>query len=246
VVIEESPRVIVDLKSNSQEINSVETKLNVSRGAVEPLPVEFSTFVRESHLIRGKFISKIKSLSHAPISATFTHLMPWQINVWFSSIEFKCQSGDPEYEVKLRPRIMRKSSTLIEMSFDIPPQTNCHISYEFQKGFLHFTEYPPDSSNGIHSPGPILTLIPSVESQLRGGKMRIHAEPSVILLPIPDFSMPFNVICFVCTIVALIFQRFLTFTTQYVSLVDKPPKEGLLRRTVAKVRSFVRRKQKID
>jgi phosphatidylinositol glycan class T len=113
------------------------------------------------------------------------------------------------------------------MSFNIPPQATCEVSYEFQKNFLHFTEYPPDASNGIHAPGPVLTLIPSIESQLqvtysfipinvfrRGSKVRIYGEPSIVLLPTPDFSMPFNVICFVCTIVALIFQRFLTFTTQ--------------------------------
>lgn len=52
------------------------------------------------------------------------------------------------------------------MAFEIPAQGSCTISYEFQKNFLHFTEYPPDANNGIHAPGPILTLTPLIESQL--------------------------------------------------------------------------------
>ncbi|KAI6177541.1 hypothetical protein M3Y97_00918700 [Aphelenchoides bicaudatus] len=181
VVIEQKPRVVVDLKSS--EHNAVQVQLNASQADIEPLPVEFSSFVRENHLFRGKFISSVKSLAYAPVSATFTHLVPWQINIWYSSIQFECQSGESKYELKLRPRVLRKSPTLIEMSFDIPPQTTCQISYEFQKSFLHFTEYPPDASNGIHAPGPILTLIPSIESQLRGSKIKIFGEPSIVLLP---------------------------------------------------------------
>lgn len=40
VVIEESSPVIIDLKSASKEQNAVQTQLNVSRGQIEPLPVE--------------------------------------------------------------------------------------------------------------------------------------------------------------------------------------------------------------
>ena len=33
--------------------------------------------------------------------------------------------------------------------------------------------------------------------------MRIYSEPILVTLSTPDFSMPYNVICFVCTIVAI-------------------------------------------
>lgn len=38
VIIEESPRVMIDLKTTDR--NAVQTNLNVSRGEIEPLPVE--------------------------------------------------------------------------------------------------------------------------------------------------------------------------------------------------------------
>jgi hypothetical protein len=39
VVLEEAPRIIVDLKTSEQ--TAVQTQLNVSRGHVEALPVEY-------------------------------------------------------------------------------------------------------------------------------------------------------------------------------------------------------------
>ncbi len=39
-----------------------------------------------------------------------------------------------------------------------------------------------------------------------GGKIeRIYGETLVLVLPTPDFSMPYNVICLVCTVVAISF-----------------------------------------
>lgn len=42
----------------------------------------------------------------------------------------------------------------------------------------------------------------------------LHGEPLLIILPVPDFSMPFNVICLVCTSIAIFYGNVVTMTTK--------------------------------
>ena len=47
---------------------------------------------------------------------------------------------------------------------------------------------------------------------------RIHSKPLLIYVPIPDFSMPYNVLCLVCTVLAMGIGTILNLTTD--QLVD--------------------------
>lgn len=44
--------------------------------------------------------------------------------------------------------------------------------------------------------------------------VRLHTEPLLVPLPTPDFSMPYNVLCFVCTVVAIGFGSIFNLTTR--------------------------------
>ncbi|VDN28233.1 unnamed protein product [Gongylonema pulchrum] len=50
----------------------------------------------------------------------------------------------------------------------------------------------------------------------------MYGESLLILLPVPDFSMPFNVICLVCTAIAMLFGPVHTLTTKtMIPLLEK-------------------------
>ena len=42
----------------------------------------------------------------------------------------------------------------------------------------------------------------------------VYGEPLVVVMPVPDFSMPYNVLCLVCTVVALAFGPVHNLTTR--------------------------------
>ncbi|KAI6220100.1 hypothetical protein M3Y99_01621700 [Aphelenchoides fujianensis] len=236
VVLEESPKRTIELDANEKNALVANPALNMTTATMEKNFIEFSLFTRESFFVRGKFISTIKSTANTPTRAVFVHLLPWQLHLWHSTVRFACNGRERKPHMRFSPKHGRNAPVLIEMMVDIPPQSQCEISYSFQKGFLRFDEYPPDSSSGIHVPGPILNILPGQWSQ---SAIQIHAESTIILLPIPDFSMPFNVICFVCTFVAFLFQLLLTFTTKYPSVVESPSK-SLVAKVVEKVRKLGR------
>ena len=51
--------------------------------------------------------------------------------------------------------------------------------------------------------------------------LRIHTEALLINWPTPDFSMPYNVICLACTVVALAFGPLHNMTTKRLVLQKK-------------------------
>lgn len=44
--------------------------------------------------------------------------------------------------------------------------------------------------------------------------MRVYTEPLLVNLPTPDFSMPYNVICLTCTVVAVAYGSFYNLLTR--------------------------------
>lgn len=54
--------------------------------------------------------------------------------------------------------------------------------------------------------------------------LSLHTEALLLNLPTPDFSMPYNVICLACTVVALAFGPLHNMTTKKLILLSKDTK----------------------
>ena len=67
--------------------------------------------------------------------------------------------------------------------------------------------------------------------------MRIYSEPVLVTLSTPDFSMPYNVICFVCTVVAIGFGSLYNLTIKDVKRVDPKEEESIVKRIWRRIRS---------
>ncbi|VDK39439.1 unnamed protein product [Taenia asiatica] len=82
------------------------------------------------------------------------------------------------------------------------------------------------------------------------GFVRLYSETPLIRLPVPDFSMPFNALCLVCSVVALLFGGVHKLTTSAMvpvvaegdeEVVDKPPIVRLCQK-LKTVLQYVRRR----
>ena len=56
----------------------------------------------------------------------------------------------------------------------------------------------------------------------------MYTEVLLITLPTPDFSMPYNVICLTCTVVAIGFGSIYNLSTKRLQEVDPREPTGLL------------------
>lgn len=64
--------------------------------------------------------------------------------------------------------------------------------------------------------------------------MRIYTEPLLVNLPTPDFSMPYNVICLTCTVVAVGYGSFFNLLTCIFQVEEPSP--GLAKRIANLIR----------
>lgn len=71
--------------------------------------------------------------------------------------------------------------------------------------------------------------------------IQIHTESLLLSLPTPDFSMPYNVICLTCTVIALAFGPIHSVTTKILT-VDTEGEESWIKIVFGKIRNLIRRR----
>lgn len=128
----------------------------------------------------------------------------------------------------------------LEMLIRLPAQSVVEIRFDFKRQFLRWTEYPPDAHHGRYiSPAIVifyleksqpyerflptllerfndryLTNISSYLSILKQSQpLCLFTEPTLLDTSVPDFSMPYNVNCFISTVIASFFSQLYRFTT---------------------------------
>lgn len=109
--------------------------------------------------------------------------------------------------LKLSPADDRKSPAVVEIGVTIPRNTSVVLlSVDFDKGYLRIDEHPPDANRGFDLPSALFTFS---GRGLENGSSQIYSDNLLVLLATPDFSMPYNVITFVMTALALYFGSLL-------------------------------------
>ena len=114
---------------------------------------------------------------------------------------------------------------------------------EFENGYLWYTEYPADPSRGFELAGARIVLLnpsparksdrPELLLESLGARLVMHTTTTLISIPTPDFSMPYNVIILTSTLIALFFGSFVNFFVRdwwVVDLAQKDAGEGVEKR----------------
>lgn len=115
----------------------------------------------------------------------------------------------------------------LEAVMTLPPNSVTEISLDFDKTFLKWTAYPPDANHGFYlGPAVISTNMHSESNSTYF--MTLRTQVLLLSVPTPDFSMPYNVICLVCTVLALAFGPLHNITTKRLSAIDTSADVGIL------------------
>lgn len=129
------------------------------------------------------------------------------------------------------PGLDRKKAYMLELLLNLPANSTTTIRFDIEKLFLKWTEYLPDANFGFYIPAAIITAVlpdapqdTTIQSMKEGyGVVRLYTEKLIVLLPTPDFSMPYNVICLACTVVALAFGSWYNLSTKTMIRLTEPP-----------------------
>lgn len=143
--------------------------------------------------------------SDEEVEFVYMESLPWFMRIYIHTLKTQISSSTPSNttsdiikEIYYRPALDRVRGTQLELLVQIPPRCTVFLTYDFEKSILRYTEYPPDANRGFDVAAAVITT-------LRPRKMSLRTTGSLLYLPTPDFSMPYNVIILTSTAVALSF-----------------------------------------
>ncbi|CEF65856.1 GPI transamidase component PIG-T [Strongyloides ratti] len=211
----------------------------------------------------GNVITKIRNKYSTEIDVVLSQSIQWYIKIFLHSLTFQCDGVKVPFSFKhiIQSRI-RDRPYYYEISTTLPKNSLCVLKFNYGLHLLKTSEYPPDAEKGRVIEGIKLDLLlPSEiyfsnatyinieETDIHNSfiKFTIYGHPISIQLPLPDFSMPFNVICMVCTVMFNFYGSFHALSTKVFlmstgSINEQPILRRILLRLRDKIRNFFNRK----
>ncbi|XP_071331942.1 GPI transamidase component PIG-T [Trachinotus anak] len=183
--------------------------------------------------------------------------VPWYLRLYIHTLTVTSKGKDnkPSY-IHYQPSKDRVRPHLLEMLVQLPPNSVTEVTVQFERALLKWTEYTPDPNHGFYVGSSVISsLVPSIVAMDTNGTrerplfssffpckeessyfVRIYTEPLLVNLPTPDFSMPYNVICLTCTVVAVGYGSLYNLLTRSFQIEEPSP--GLAKRIANIIRKM--------
>lgn len=211
---------------------------------------------------RGKIVQQITNSHYSALNILILENIPWFVPIYLHTLTLKI--GDKAVvpqKVIFKPGEQRVRPYHLEVAVKVPARSTIEMSIDFDYIFLKWQEYPPDAHHGHYiGPSIISTTLPNAQNYtsipLDGSLysdsfnasrqsyfLVMHTESLLLNLPTPDFSMPYNVICLACTVVALAFGPLHNMTTKSLTLQRKDLKPKSM---FTKIKEKFTRKKKVE
>ncbi|KAI0888089.1 Gpi16 subunit, GPI transamidase component [Annulohypoxylon maeteangense] len=147
------------------------------------------------------------------VEFVYMESLPWFMRIYLHTLRAHLdgESGSKKdiiEQIYYRPALDRVRGSQLELRMRIPPASTVFLTYDFEKSILRYTEYPPDANRGFDVAAAIITILPSDSRNAPSARQKtsnLRTTTLLLSLPTPDFSMPYNVIIFTSTAIALAF-----------------------------------------
>jgi len=190
----------------------------------------------------------------------FFDVIPWYIKLYFHTLTLRVNDSlrvppsSAWLHHKFVPSEDRGAPSMIEIRMDLPPHSLTTIAVDFERAFLHYTEYPPDPHRGFDIGSAVITHIRSdpataytivaASNTTRSSRMsamplfntiirykssptRFYSGGALVSLPTPDFSMPYNVLTFSGAVVGIFFASMFKLLTSSPERIGLAKEEGV-------------------
>ena len=164
------------------------------------------------------------------VEFVYMESLPWFMRIYLHTLKARIleppsgKQQDVIQDIFYRPALDRQRGTQLEVKLRIPPRSTVFLTYDFEKSILRYTEYPPDANRGFDVAGAVITILSSDKST-----SNLRTTALLLNLPTPDFSMPYNVIIFTSTAIALAFGGMFNIIVRRFVAADEGPEVTLTR-----------------
>ncbi|KAH8409047.1 hypothetical protein KR009_005823 [Drosophila setifemur] len=228
-----------------------------------PPPVTAHRYILGNGQERGRIATEITNNHYEALPILVQESIPWYVHAYLHTLKVrqKPQSlneyGKQRLFFKLlhyKPGKQRELPSHMELGFTLPAKTSALITIDVDYLLLKWLEYPPDANHGHYIGAAIVasqlpmgrnyTALPpeghlfehSFNASRPSYVLSLHTEALIVSLPTPDFSMPYNVICLACTVVALAFGPIHSVATKMIVVGrEASAPKNFLKKLLAKV-----------
>ncbi|CAK8695565.1 unnamed protein product [Clavelina lepadiformis] len=199
--------------------------------------------------LEGGFVCSIVNHNNREIPIIFFQVVPWFLHTQVHTLKVVSRQNDiisPAW-ISYTPGKIRESPNIMELIVRLPSDSITELSFHFTKGFMTWIEHPPDANHGFYiSPAVITTKTNdlNISKELHGSVQHIYSEAILVNIPVPDFSMPYNVICLVCTVLAISFGSFHNLATRRFHKLSPNEVSPVKKKFLSLIERFKSRKKK--
>ena len=205
----------------------IQSNDHVALGDPIPLtPLSVQRTLKGSSQDRGQLSLVIINHETTTVYARYLETMPWLVQFYLHTLQARAKgitSGRsniwccvsilikiPEniiFNFTYVPAVPHSRPTTFEAMLSLPPRSTVHLTMDVTKAFLRYTEHQPDAQRGWDLPPAVITPVEPSNS-------RMYTAGLLVDLATPDFSMPYNVIIFTCSLMAFIFGSVFNLLTR--------------------------------
>ncbi|KAH8336212.1 hypothetical protein KR074_010831, partial [Drosophila pseudoananassae] len=206
-------------------------------------PVTVHRYLLGNGQERGRIATEVTNNHYEALPILVQELVPWYVHAYLHTLKIRRKPQRvneytrrwlPFKLLHYTPGKQRELPSHLEIGFTLPGQTSALITIDVDYLLLKWLEYPPDANHGHYIGAAMVstqlpmgrnyTALPpeghlfehSFNATRPNYVLSLHTEALIVSLPTPDFSMPYNVICLACTVVALAFGPIHSVATKVI------------------------------
>lgn len=213
--------------AKGEQLNINISSPSVSKSAIDDVPPLLvdrsisSIWGQQQGGIRAVF----ENTKEYPLRVLYLDTLPWFMRLYLHTTKI---SGEGAIvNTHYTPSIDRKRPSTLELELVIEPNGRLEFEYTFDRSLLFLEEYPPDANHGFEVP-------PAMAVVLTNGRYEVRTASLLLSLPVPDFSMPYNVIILTSTVMAMAFGTIYNLVDRDVCPEDKLPPRKTLKDVILK------------
>nr|GAT60861.1 GPI transamidase component GPI16 [Mycena chlorophos] len=190
-----------------------------STSALAEAPLSIRRTLKGYTQDNGELSVLIKNDQDRSVDVAYLETMPWIVQFYLHTLILQIDGVTrPELlrNITYTPPVPHSRATMFQAIVQIPPRSTLKLSMDITKAFLRYTEHPPDAQRGWDLPPAVFVPLDSEPQR------RIYAPTLLVDLATPDFSMPYNVIIFTCSLIAFIFGSIFNYLTRRFVVLQVP------------------------
>ncbi|KDQ26147.1 hypothetical protein PLEOSDRAFT_1078384 [Pleurotus ostreatus PC15] len=211
----------IDVKLPAEEAYSLEPSPSSTLGSasVPLVPLALQRTLTGASQANGHLAVRVQNRLNEELRVVYLETMPWLVQFYAhtlsATVDGRKHAGLIS-NVSYFPPLHHSRPTTFQAILTLPPKSTVALSMDVSKAFLRYTDHQPDAQRGWDLPPAIFVPLRNGSDRIDGHSLgqRIYTPTLLVDLATPDFSMPYNVIIFTCTVMAFIFGSVFNLLTR--------------------------------